>query len=50
MYIIVYNTNYFGCDFGCVILGVWKVLPFGVLLLKGQNGQTWKDHMCNYAP
>jgi hypothetical protein len=30
-----------------VILCVWKVLPLGVLLLKGQNGQTWKDHLHN---
>jgi hypothetical protein len=21
-----------------------------MLLLEGQNGQTWKDHVCNYAP
>jgi len=25
----------------------WKVLPFGVRLLEGWNGQTWKDHMQN---
>jgi hypothetical protein len=35
---------------GHVILCVWKVLPSGVLLLKGQDGQTWKDHVCNCAP
>jgi hypothetical protein len=28
---------------------VQDVLPFGMLLLKGQNGQTWKDHMHNCA-
>ncbi len=26
-----------------------KVLSFGVLLLEGQDGQTWKDHACNCA-
>ncbi len=35
---------------GCVILCVWKVLPFGILLLEKQDGQTWKDHVCNYVP
>jgi hypothetical protein len=35
---------------GCVILCVWKVLPFGVLLLEGRDGQTWKDHVHNCAP
>jgi hypothetical protein len=34
----------------CVILRVWKVLPLGMLLLQGQDGQTWKDHVRNYAP
>ncbi len=34
----------------CVILRVRKVLPFKVLLLEGQNGQTWRDHVCNCAP
>ncbi len=34
---------------GRIILMVWDVLPLGMLLLKGQNGQTWKDHMCNCA-
>jgi hypothetical protein len=24
-------------------------LPFIMLLLKGQDGQTWKDHVCNCA-
>ncbi len=33
-----------------VILHVWKVLPFGMLLLEGQDGQTWKGHVCNCAP
>jgi hypothetical protein len=32
-----------------VVLCVWKVLPFGVLL-EGQDGQTWKDHVHNCAP
>jgi hypothetical protein len=43
MYSIVYNTNYFGCDFGCIILSVWKVLRFEVLLLKAKmvkHGKT----------
>jgi hypothetical protein len=35
---------------GCVILRMWKVLPFRVLLLEGQDGQTWKDHVRNCAP
>jgi hypothetical protein len=35
---------------GCVIPHVQKVLPFGVLLLKGRDGQTWKDHVHNCAP
>ncbi len=35
---------------GHVILRVGQVLPFGVLLLKGRDGQTWKDHVHNYAP
>jgi len=35
---------------GCVILHVWKFLPFIVLLLEGQDGQTWKDHVRNCAP
>jgi len=35
---------------GHVILHVQKVLPFGVLLLEGRDGQTWKDHVYNYAP
>jgi hypothetical protein len=26
---------------------MWKVLPLGVLLLKGRDGQTWKDHVHN---
>jgi hypothetical protein len=34
----------------CVIISVQKVLPFGVLLLEGQDGQTWKDHVHNCAP
>jgi hypothetical protein len=28
---------------------VCKVLPFEMLLLEGQNGHTWKDHMHNCA-
>ncbi len=35
---------------GCVIVCVEKVLPFGVLLLKGWDGQIWKDHERNCAP
>jgi hypothetical protein len=35
---------------GCVILCMHKVLPFGVLLLEGRDGQTWKDHVRNCAP
>ncbi len=27
-----------------------KVLPFEVLLLEGQDGQTWKYHVCDCAP
>ncbi len=34
---------------GHVILCVCKVLPFEMLLLEGQNGHTWKDHMHNCA-
>jgi len=30
-----------------VILHVQKVLPFGILLLEGWNGQTWKNHVHN---
>jgi hypothetical protein len=26
------------------ILHVWKELNFGMLLLKGQDDQTWKNH------
>ncbi len=33
-----------------VIICVQKVLPSGVLLLEGRDGQTWKDHVCNCAP
>jgi hypothetical protein len=25
---------------------VWKVLPFEMLFLEGQDGQTWKHHVC----
>jgi hypothetical protein len=32
-----------------LFLCVHKVIPFGMLLLKGQNGQTWKDHVRNCA-
>ncbi len=32
-----------------VILQIQMVLPFSVLLLKGQDGQTWKNHVHNYA-
>jgi hypothetical protein len=32
---------------GCVILCVQKVLLSRVLLLEGQDGQTWKDHVHN---
>ncbi len=32
-----------------VILHVRKVLPSRVLLLEGQDGQTWKDHVPNYT-
>ncbi len=32
---------------GCIILHVLKVLP-SKMLLQGQDGQTWKDHVCNY--
>jgi hypothetical protein len=35
---------------GHVILRVQKVLPFEILLLEGQDGQTWKDHVCNCVP
>lgn len=31
----------------CVILCVQKVLPSRLLLLEGQDGQTWKDHVHN---
>jgi hypothetical protein len=31
-------------------LCVQKVLPFEMLLLEGQDGQTWKYHVCNCAP
>ncbi len=33
-----------------VILCVQKVLPSGMLLLEGWDGQTWKDHVRNCAP
>jgi len=26
-----------------------NVLPFIMLLLKGQDSRTWKDHVCNCA-
>jgi hypothetical protein len=29
---------------------VQKVLPLRMLLLEGQNRQTWEDHVCSYAP
>jgi hypothetical protein len=32
---------------GCVILCVQKVLLSRVLLLEGQDGQAWKDHVHN---
>jgi hypothetical protein len=35
---------------GHVILCVQKVVPFRVLLLEGQDGRTWKDHVHNCAP
>jgi len=35
---------------GHVILCVQKVLSFKMLLLEGWAGQTWKDHVHNYAP
>jgi hypothetical protein len=41
--ILTSHTNYIGC----VILCVQKVLPSRVLLLEGQDGQTWKDHVHN---
>ncbi len=34
----------------CVILHVQKVIPSKVLLLEGQDGQTWKDHVRKCAP
>ncbi len=33
-----------------MILRVWKVLPFGILLLEVRDGQTWKDHVRNCVP
>lgn len=42
--------NYIGCDVRRVILRVWKVLFFNVLLLGGQDGHKWKDHMHNHPP
>ncbi len=33
-----------------VFIHVRKVLPYGVLLLEGQDGQTSKDHVHNCAP
>jgi len=42
------NINYVECDWGCVILHVWEVLPCR-MLLEGQDGQTHKDHVCNHA-
>jgi hypothetical protein len=33
-----------------VNLRVQKVLPSRILLLKGRDGQTWKDHVHNYVP
>jgi hypothetical protein len=35
---------------GHVILHVQKVLPLRLLLLEGQDGQTWKDYVWNCAP
>jgi hypothetical protein len=32
---------------GCVILCLQKVLPFRILLLESQDGQTWKDYVRN---
>jgi hypothetical protein len=32
-----------------IIWWVWEVLPFRMLSLEGQDGQTWKDHVCNCA-
>ncbi len=40
------KNNCVGCDCGiCYFACVW--LHFKILLLEGQDGQTWKDHVCN---
>jgi hypothetical protein len=44
------NIDYFGCDYRMCYFNVQKVLPSRMLLLQGQNGQTWEDHVCNCAP
>jgi hypothetical protein len=46
--LVIDNINYFGCDYICISLQVHKVWSFGVLLLEGLDGQTWKDHVHNY--
>jgi hypothetical protein len=33
-----------------VIFSLYEVLPFWALLLEGQDGQTWKDHVYNCVP
>ncbi len=37
-------------DYMMCFFCVQKVLPFGTLLLEGQNGQTWKDRVCKCTP
>ncbi len=33
-------------DFSMCFFCVQILLPFGMLLLQGREGQTWKDHVC----
>jgi hypothetical protein len=39
------NIDYIICDCKSDILFVGKVLLFIMLLLEGQVGHTWKEHM-----
>jgi hypothetical protein len=39
------NIDYIICDCKSDILFVGKVLLFVMLLLEGQDGHTWKEHM-----
>ncbi len=48
--LIVYFINYLRCLYMTYHFEGPKGFFFGVLLLEGRNGQTWKDHVHNCAP